>query len=75
MSKRTVRKMAYAVAMTIILAGLASAATKPVKAPKAKVPPRGSTVIYTNFVGAYPFWDITSGYFVDGSNYFNQVLA
>ncbi|HKS74614.1 MAG TPA: choice-of-anchor R domain-containing protein [Terriglobales bacterium] len=75
MSKRTVRTMAYAVAVTIILAGLASAATKPTKAPKAKVPPRGSIVIYTNFVGAFPFWDITSGYFVDGSNYFNQVLA
>src|SRR5215469_249311 len=75
MSKRTVRTMVYAVAVTFILAGLASAATKPVKAPKAKVPPRGSVVVYTNFVGAFPFWDISSGYFVDGSNYFNQVLA
>lgn len=76
MSKRTVRTMIFAVAVTVLLAGMASAAQKArPKSAKAKVPPRGSITLFTNFVGSFPFWDITSGYFVDGADFFNQVLA
>jgi hypothetical protein len=74
MSKRTVRTMVFAVTATLLLAGMASAAGKP-KSATAKVPPRGSKLLFTNFVGAFPFWNITTGYYVDGSNFFNQVLA
>lgn len=74
MSKRTVRTMAFVAVATLALATFASAAGKPRMA-TAKVPPRGSTVLFTNFVGAFPFWNIASGYFVDGSDFFNQVLA
>jgi len=74
MSKRTVRTMAFAVALTVILAGMANAAGKP-KAATSKVPTHGSKLLFTNFVGAFPFWNIATGYFVDGSNFFNQVLA
>jgi len=75
MSKRTVRTMIFVVAITVLMATMAAAATKKPKTVKAKVPPRGSTVIFTNFVGAFPFWDITSGYYVDGADFYNQVLA
>ena len=75
MSKRTVRTMVFALAVTVVMAGMANAATRQLKTAKAKVPPRGSIVLFTNFVGAFPFWDITTGYFVDGANFFNQVLA
>ncbi|HKD03814.1 MAG TPA: hypothetical protein VKB77_15360 [Terriglobales bacterium] len=74
MSKRTVRTLAFAVAATLLLAAMASAATRP-KSATSKVPSRGSKILFTNFVGAFPFWDTASGYFVDGSDFFNQVLA
>jgi len=74
MSKRTVRTMVFAVVATFLLASMASAAGKP-RTATAKVPPRGAITVFTNFVGAFPFWDITTGYFIDGSNFFNQVLA
>jgi len=74
MSKSTVRTLAFAVVLTVILAGMANAAGKP-KAATAKVPTHGSKLLFTNFVGAFPFWNIATGYFVDGSNFFNQVLA
>ena len=74
MSKRTVRSLAFAVVATLLLATMASAATKP-KVATAKVPPRGSKLLFTNFVGAFPFWNIATGYYVDGANFFNQVLA
>jgi hypothetical protein len=74
MSKRTVRTTVFAVAVTFLLVSMASAVTKP-KTAKGKVPPRGSIVLFTNFVGAFPFWNGTTGYFVDGADFFNQVLA
>ncbi len=74
MSKRTVRTMVFAVTVTFLLASMASAVTKP-KTAKTRVPPRGSITLFTNFVGSFPFWDITTGYFVDGADFFNQVLA
>lgn len=74
MSKRTVRTMVFAVAVTVLLASMASAVQKP-KTAKGKVPPRGSITLFTNYVGAFPFWNITTGYYVDGANFFNQVLA
>ena len=60
MSKRTVRTMIFAVVVTVMMASMANAATK-LKTAKAKVPPRGSVLLFTNYVGAFPFWNITTG--------------
>jgi hypothetical protein len=59
----------------VLTAGMMSAQGKPKKAHINVKPDRGAIVLYSNFVGAYPFWDTTTGYFVDGANFFNQVLA
>jgi hypothetical protein len=72
------RKTLCVAGLVILTVAMSTAATRKQK-PKAihlNVPPtRGSVVLFTNFVGAYPFWDTTTGYFVDGVNFDNQVLA
>lgn len=65
----------FLVAVVVLAVGLASAQKKQPTAVHTKTPTHGSIVLFTNFVGAYPFWDTSTGYFVDGSNFFNQVLA
>jgi hypothetical protein len=71
------RKTLCVASLVLLTVAMASAAGK--QKPRAihlNAPPtRGSVVLFTNYVGAYPFWDVTTGYFVDGSNFFHQVLA
>lgn len=72
----SIRKVLIVAGVVVLTVAMSSAATKKAKGVRLNVPPtRGSIVLFTNFVGAYPFWDVTSGYFVDGPNFFNQVLA
>lgn len=63
------------VAVVVLTVGLASAQRKQVQLAKGKPTTHGSIVLFTNFSGAYPFWDTSTGYFIDGSSFFNQVLA
>jgi hypothetical protein len=59
----------------VLAIGVASAQKQQPKGVKGQQRTHGSVTLFTNFVGAYPFWDTTTGYFVDSSSFFNQVLA
>jgi len=72
------RKTLCVASLMLLTVAMSTAATRKPKPNAVHVntpPTRGSVVLFTNFSGAYPFWDTTTGYFVDGSNFFNQVLA
>jgi hypothetical protein len=71
----SIRRILCVAGLVVLTVAMASAQSKPKGAHINAKPTRGSVVLFTNFVGAYPFWDTTTGYFVDGSNFFNQVLA
>jgi hypothetical protein len=71
----SIRRILCVAGLVALTVAMASAQAKPKSAHINAKPTRGSVVLFTNFVGAYPFWDTTTGYFVDGSNFFNQVLA
>ncbi|HVO81098.1 MAG TPA: hypothetical protein VMT28_10225 [Terriglobales bacterium] len=72
---KSIRKTLCVAGLVVLSAAMLSAQGKPKVAHNNNGKSHGSVVLYTNFVGAYPFWDTTSGYFVDGANFFNQVIA
>jgi hypothetical protein len=65
----------FVIAVVVLSISIASAQKQHVKAVKGHPSTHGSVTLFTNFVGAYPFWDITTGYFVDGIDFYDQVLA
>jgi hypothetical protein len=72
---KSIRTALCVAGLVVLTAAMLSAQGKPKSAHSNVKPDRGAIVLYSNFVGAYPFWDTSSGYFVDGTNFFNQQLA
>jgi len=70
-------KFLYVVALFAFTASMAIAQTGPAKGynkNNIKPPSHGSVTVFTNFTGAGG-WNGTTGYFVDGADFFDQVLA
>ena len=70
-------KFLYVVALFALTASMAIAQSGPAKAHSSKnqkPPSHGSVLVFTNFTGPGG-WDTADGYFVDGADFFDQVLA
>jgi hypothetical protein len=72
---KSIRTTLCVASLVLLAAAMMTAQVKPKGAHVNAKPDRGSVVLFSNFEGAYPFWDTANEYEVDGPLNSHQTLA